>query len=439
MERTIARPDIRELPHFLFSAPEDDAWVVEKTDEKGTTVFTARRGAAIYRITLLENSLLNGSLRQASAKYVANYYRNGEKNDMIERGVKRGLYELSNVTMGQETIDDKLYYTMKYSTESQKHFESTRLYVFFPFEYGNDYFLVVHYSEAAPSRELLTFSFESELLRILRTVAHKPARSGEQDRIAHRQAPQGSLMEFFPGAYSVTQLPLPQSALEIRCQKHINKGWKAYVSFIGMKKGPIFLVVFTGKKFKAPGKNLFTLSPRKGIPAGGTRNWGYVFDRNHDGKVDYLAFLDGPSPVAPDEQNGDLPNLTKQFTGKELKEIIIPNTKLVFWHMADDNYDGYHDGVAVSMRKLESGWIDGWIVARDVDFDGRYDSCKFFQGKLHSEHGDCEEDPVGYHVTNRKPSGLLKIPPPRESFLSMINAAAEKCQLSGDSFHKNGR
>jgi len=250
MERTIARPNIRELPHFLFSAPEDDAWVVEKTDEKGTTVFTARRGAAICRITLLENSLLNGSLRQASAKYVANYYRNGEKNDMIERGVKRGLYELSNVTMGQETIDDKLYYTMKYSTESQKHFESARLYVFFPFEYGNDYFLVVHYSEAAPSRELLTFSFESELLRILRTVAHKPARSGEQDRIAHRQAPQGSLMEFFPGAYSVTQLPLPQSALEIRCQKHINKGWKAYVSFIGMKKGPIFLVVFTGKNSK---------------------------------------------------------------------------------------------------------------------------------------------------------------------------------------------
>ena len=27
-------------------------------------------------------------------------------------------------------------------------------------------------------------------------------------------------------------------------------------------------------------------------------DWGYVFDRNHDGKVDYLAFLDGANLVA---------------------------------------------------------------------------------------------------------------------------------------------
>jgi hypothetical protein len=171
------------------------------------------------------------------------------------------------------------------------------------------------------------------------------------------------------------------------------------------------------------------------LPPGGTLNWAYIFDRNHDGKVDYLAFLDGPLPVVPEDWKGDLPNLTSPITGKEFKEIVIPNLKLLFWHMADDNYDGYPDGIAVSLQNLESGWFDGWMLARDLDFDGHYDFCKSYQGRLHSELGDCEGTSTDYHVPNKELSGLIKVPSGQDIFL-FINEAAEKCQLTGESFHR---
>jgi len=257
-------------------------------------------------------------------------------------------------------------------------------------------------------------------------------RNEKQGWTANGRALQGDLMEFFSKAYPVTQLLLPRSELHIHCQKHVNE---VYVTFVGFEDGMIFLVVLTQKEFKKPGKNILIAHPKQGLSPGGTMNWGYVFDRNHDGKVDYLAFLDGQSPVIPDDWKGSLPNLTKAFSGKDFKETITPNIKLLFWHMADDNFDGYHDGVAASMRNLETGWIDGWIVARDREFYGRYDYCKYFQGKFKSEIGDCEGSPSGYHVPKKKPSGIENVPP-SHWFFEQINTAAEICRLSGDSFYK---
>lgn len=239
-------------------------------------------------------------------------------------------------------------------------------------------------------------------------------------------------MPFFHKAYPLTQLPLPRNDLEIICQKKVGK---AYVTFSGIKNR-VFLVVLSNREFKDPGRNLLTASPKKGSQPEATMDWGYVFDRNHDGKVDYLAFLVGLAPVIPDNWKGELPNLKKPITGKELKEVVIPKVELLFWHMADDNADGNHDAIAVPLRNVDNGWIDSWIVSRDTDFNGQYDSCKYFEGKLVSELGECAGSPAGYHVANREPIGLKPIPPNAGFYLSLINEGAGKCQFGSDSFHK---
>lgn len=441
-DSTVEMSTDAKLPHFSFSAPEDDAWVEEQILNKGKTVFTARRGAVVYRITLLESSILDEKMRKASAKDVADDFRNSEKNDMIERGVKRGLYELSDLIMGQETIGGKLYFTMKGSTSVQGGVQSGGLYLYFPSEYDNNYFLIAHYSEATRSGDLPTFSFESEFLDVLQSVIHTPAIAIaiEADKTAHGRVFQENhedYIAFFPKAYPVTQIPITGlRELEIRCQKRVAM---RYVSFVGFGEGYIFLVVITKHEFEAPAINLIDVAPDNVIPPGGTMDWGYVFDRNHDGKVDYLAFLDGANLVVPDDWTGDLPDQSTTFTEETFKELVLPNMKLLFWHLADDNFDGYHDGTAVSTRNVESGWIDGWIAARDTDFDGNYDSCNYFQGRFRTDVGPCEGTPSSYRVPNKELSGIRQIPPSKDFYFQLINAAAEKCNFSGESFYRGER
>ena len=232
-EKVPIRAGVQHLPHFSFATPKDDIWIEEQLIEKDKIVFTTRRGAVEHRFTLLEKVIFDKGKSKASAKDVADEYRNGEKNIMIVRGVKEGLYELFDIVTGQERFGDKLYYTMKYWTNSEAHCESAWLFLYFPHEYLNDQFLVAHYSEAAPTCDLLTFSLKSNVLRILRTVNYTMTESEPRGKVLHERIPQGSLMNFFAGAYTLTQLGLPRPELNNRCQEKMNG---KYVTFIGLER-----------------------------------------------------------------------------------------------------------------------------------------------------------------------------------------------------------
>ena len=243
-------------------------------------------------------------------------------------------------------------------------------------------------------------------------------------------APEGDFLSFFERIHPITGSVVVDEDWKVICRTEVED---AHVTFVGFDEGEILLVVLTQQRFSNPNRNLL-LAVGENSPPRGTRDWGYVFDRNYDGKVDYLAFLDGVNAVAPDEWAGELPNLTEPFTRRELTEVVIPNTRPVFWHMADDNFDGSHDGIATSMRNLETGWLDGWVVARDSDFDGRYDSCRAFLGTLRSELEVCAESPDGYIVKGRRFSGLRNVPPDQSLILPIVNSGAESCELTGSSY-----
>ena len=160
-----------EFQHFSFSTPNTDTWkLIDKTDRQA--VFAIRHGRAIYRITIIENYIYDQQIRSLPAKEAADDYRNHEKFRLMEFCEKREMYEFHDLTMNDEQIDNKVFYTMKYLTRNPQIFQSASLYLYYPFEKENNYFLIAHYCEAAPNKGLLIFSFESDFLQLLKTVSH---------------------------------------------------------------------------------------------------------------------------------------------------------------------------------------------------------------------------------------------------------------------------
>jgi hypothetical protein len=160
-----------EFRHFSFSTPNTDTWkLIEKTDRQ--SVFTTRHGRAIYRITIIENYIYDETIKTLPAKEAADDYRNHERFRLMEFCEKREIYELRDLTMGDEQIDNKVFYTMKYLTINPQIFQSARLYLYYPLKKANNYFLMAHYCEAAPNQGSLIFSFESDFLQLLKSVSH---------------------------------------------------------------------------------------------------------------------------------------------------------------------------------------------------------------------------------------------------------------------------
>jgi hypothetical protein len=162
-------------------------------------------------------------------------------------------------------------------------------------------------------------------------------------------------------------------------------------------------------------------------------DWGYVLDRNQDGRVDYLAFLYGTACVAPEKCEEPLPSVTGGTLTRELIEVITRNIRLVFWHIADENFDGQTDLAAVPLITEANGWMEGWLVTRDADFDRSFEECRHYAGLLRADLGACEGTPAGYSVPGRHPGGLRQVPPRDESFLRMINQAVRECSLPAGS------
>jgi hypothetical protein len=164
-------PATVEFRQFSFLMPAPGPWVLDQAaSDETTSVFVINRGKANYRITMLESFIADEAMLALPASQVADDFRNAELDNMKARGVRPGLYKLKKVAMGEKTIGDKRFYTMTYSTKSKVHYESARLYVYFPGETGNVDFLIAHYSEVAPTRDDLSVSYLADFLNLLETI-----------------------------------------------------------------------------------------------------------------------------------------------------------------------------------------------------------------------------------------------------------------------------
>src|SRR6185503_20999999 len=102
---------------------------------------------------------------------------------------------------------------------------------------------------------------------------------------------QPNIVDFFPVADSVTEHPPFRTELMTLCQVRVQGRW---VSFVGFKSSrTVLYATFTIDSLRDP---VLDVSPVvdfvKARPVlGKVSTWGYPFDRNRDGKIDYFALV----------------------------------------------------------------------------------------------------------------------------------------------------
>ena len=141
------------------------------------------------------------------------------------------------------------------------------------------------------------------------------------------------------------------------------------VSFIASGRGPVIIAGFTNAPIADPRKDIspqpafYMREGQQGlsVTAGPVADWAYIWDRNRDGRIDYVAYLIGPNPLKPENPAYNPPAPGKPFESKDQYMAVMKSLRQVFWHMADEDFDGEADAFAL-MGREKSGWWRDWVI-----------------------------------------------------------------------------
>ena len=161
-----------QMPHYSFVVPPDNGWRVQRFDNPNeSAIITQRIGPLRIEMKIMRNVVTDDALKQATAKAVADDFRELEKRIMIEQGVNRGLYRIENLTLGEETIGGLTFYTMDYILVGDSGTQGAALYLWFPEPERNESFIVAHYSETIPPNTfVLLKSYRPDFKSTLQTL-----------------------------------------------------------------------------------------------------------------------------------------------------------------------------------------------------------------------------------------------------------------------------
>ena len=248
-------------------------------------------------------------------------------------------------------------------------------------------------------------------------------------------AQNGSIVDFYRYADSISTYPPVDQQLAIIQQQKVMNG---YVSFIGIKGTSIvILAAVTTEKLTDPKSISLTvefLKDRASI--GKVPMWGYVFDRNNDGKVDYMALVEGAAPYKDKDFPEDYP-LRKKPATQEQMERFVNDCKLVFNHYADDNFDGKVDAFVHIDLDPKRDWVERQIVARCTAFDEKFNDVWAFRLSMKNppEQVAHTAENIPFHPLNKPTDVLTKATlADRTSILEYLNTAAGQARLKWFNF-----
>ncbi len=287
---------------------------------------------------------------------------------------------------------------------------------------------------------------------------------------------QEDIISFYPKAYAKTQNPPEEKKLMVIAEQKVED---KFVTFIGVEKGKVLLVAITKDKIKNPQKDIslkvrfkskeidierFSMRLDNIPDAGKIQDGCYVFDRNADGKIDYVSSLLGIIPVKPKDFPSDFPQgRTNYIFNNDTRQIEFfkKNCQMVFNHLADDNFDGRVDGVVVERMDSERDWVDNWTIIRSSNFNDVLDTCWLFKDNINTKESNCLRAQKGYvarrairdlpEPENKDSGKILEAVPfyttklaefgneelrKESEVLSLLNQAANLCGLTKDSFYK---
>lgn len=212
----------------------------------------------------------------------------------------------------------------------------------------------------------------------------------------------------------------------------ISRSASGVVTFVREGRGKVLLASFTDRALADPRKDVL-LAPRlftgrrRARPTA-TEDWGYVHDRNGDGRVDQIAFLVGPQVVEPDTPDPALPKAGEgQFhiQTAEQMQAVLRHMQFVFWQVIDTDFDGRPDVVAFPARRKDTGWYRGWAL---VDApDPAAGACRMIAGDG-TPAGSCAVAAEGRNIDGAAADAYRWILQPGMVFTAMRDAAAA-CKL----------
>lgn len=341
--------------YSVESLLEDD-WKIEAEKDKGIIRFIKEEKEKILgflpgktkRFTFIQiarNLLLDPVRWHLEEEAVADDYRNEEERIMIEMGVKTRQIELKDVKKGLTQIGDKKLYFMSYKTvtiKQPKVVQEAVLYLYFPQDFKDTHnFYIFLIAETYQMDSPVKIDF-TKYYPLIESFKAKPSVSRE-GLMHYRIGPFefNNRLDIYEKIDKVSNTLLKSSLYKVVKEK-TTETFKNY---------PILNLVDRDGDGKA---DEFQYLPEKGDRT--TQEFGFIFDLNGDGKIDYIVFNGGPI-----------------FT-KELK---------IFWmnyHLIDSNYDGkidiivYNDIDLDSDRFADEG-ITAWLY--DKNFDGLIDEGEY--------------------------------------------------------------
>jgi hypothetical protein len=240
---------------------------------------------------------------------------------------------------------------------------------------------------------------------------------------------QPDITDFFDVADSVSEHPPFRTELTTLCQVKVQDRW---VSFVGFKNTKTLLyVTFTLDSLADPVRDVSpTVGFDKSRPTlGKVSTWGYPFDRNRDGKIDYFALVGGAAPFEDEDFPENYPR-QGEATMVHHVELFVAKCKIVFNHWADDNFDGRIDGVVQADMDPERNWVYRQILARSLKFDGRFDDVRAFRTDTSSFNDSVSFTP---ERVNYRPIGMTagsigkKEMDDKSAVMGLMNQAIEAC------------
>ncbi|MBI4547176.1 MAG: hypothetical protein HY707_04295 [Ignavibacteriae bacterium] len=253
-----------------------------------------------------------------------------------------------------------------------------------------------------------------------------------------------NIADFYPLADSVTQFPPFDKKLSMICQKRILQRYVTFIGIEGEKK--VLLVAVTLKKIRSIQDSISLSVEFKGIMPhpGRISTWGYVFDRNNDGKVDYMALVGGAAPFKDENFPDDYPLRGEPLSAYNQDELEywVSHCKLVFNHWADDNFDDTLDALIHIDLDPQRDWVERKIVVQSTKFNGRFDDVWAFY-----QHIDEEPDTVGhsnsripYHPIGKPNDAITKaMLDEKTNIMLLIQRASRECGLTKENFSDGKR
>lgn len=179
------------------------------------------------------------------------------------------------------------------------------------------------------------------------------------------------LIAFYPRAAERVNRPPSESSLKAFADWRADDG--SHVTLISAGRKRAFLAVFSREKLKKPDQALF-LRPRYVVAkdmkavregrvpmvratAGELDDWAYVYDRNGDGRADYLCYLAGPIPVKGDSFPADFPRDGEPLTQAQL-DYALDHQRYIFTHAADEDFNGAIDALVLHVRDPDRAWVN---------------------------------------------------------------------------------